>query len=1065
MKDRAEKAFARDLMMHGSVPTWQAPEITSIGRLPAKASFHQYADEESARLGAGGPAPGISLDGEWRFHLAAQPQAVPDDFAQSSFDDSAWNNLPVPANWALHGFDRPHYTNVRMPFEEAPPQVPQANPTGLYRKRVAIPGDWAGRRIVLHVGGAESVLYVWANGQGIGLGKDSRLPQEFDLTAFLRPGEENLICFAVVKWSDASFVEDQDQWWMGGLHRSVRLYATEQIYIADVQIEALPSADFRSGALRVGASIGFGGPPEDGWGIVCRVYDPHGRMVLAAPLEAKAKCSAKGHNPYAGPLGWAWVSADIKDPLLWSSEEPHLYRVTVCLFGPDGQMFGAVSSRFGFRRIELGDRALLINGKRVLIRGVNRHEHDPVTSKVISTDSMRRDILLMKQNHINAVRTAHYPNCEAWYDLCDELGLYVLDEANIEAHAYLHTLCADPRYSAQFLDRGLRMVARDRNHPCVIAWSLGNESGYGPNHDALAGFIRHADPSRPLHYEGAVWGWDGGDPPPDYFGEGAYGLDRLAAGRFASDLICPMYPPVERLIQWAKADAPDDRRPMILCEYSHAMGNSNGGLGEYFEAFKAYPGLQGGFIWEWCDHALYKYAADGTRHFAYGGDFGDSPNDLNFCCDGLVGADRQPHPALQELKKLAQPVGISWGKAGQVEIHNQRDFTDLSDLTGSWVLEVDGLAHAQGDLPRLHTAPGARETVPLDLPRLRLEAGQEAFVRIRFCVAQANAWAPAGHEFAWEQLALPAPRRAAKPAQLPRTPPRVAVTQAQDGLILESGGMKARFSPSLGRLESLTAGGRHILAAGPMAQIWRGPTDNDGIKGWGGPQGKPLARWLQAGLEDLTLTNQAFDLNQRDDEVIVRIRTIGACTANSRLLVHEHTYQFRPEGCLSITNRFELAKEGEDCPRLGVRMELPADFHTLAWFGAGPHETYRDRQSGAWIGRFEERVRGQILPYVVPQEYANHAELRWLEMQSDWGALRFTPSGRCEGQALPYTAQDLFAASHGHLLQPRDGVFVSLDVAQRGLGSASCGPDTAAQYRIRAGVHQLDFSVEFREMG
>ena len=1059
-------AKALDFLMHGHVATWQAPEITSIGRLPARASFHHYADENSARIGAGGPALGISLDGEWRFHLAAQPQAIPEDFAQTGFDDSAWNSLPVPANWALHGHDRPHYTNVRMPFEEAPPQVPRANPTGLYRKRVHIPGDWAGRRIVLHVGGAESVLYVWANGQGIGLGKDSRLPQEFDLTEFLRPGEENLICLAVVKWSDASFLEDQDQWWMGGLHRGVRLDAMPKTHIADLHIQAEPSADFTLGKLGIAAKLGFDGAPQDGWRIVCRVYEPSGRMVLAEPIGAQAKCSAHGHNPYAGPLGWAELETHIARPLLWSSETPDLYRLTMCLISPDGDIVDTVSSRFGFRRIELGDRALLINGKRVLILGVNRHEHDPAHGKVISIESMRKDILLMKQNHINAVRTAHYPNCEAWYDLCDELGLYVCDEANIEAHAYLHTLCSDPRYGAQFLDRGLRMVARDRNHPCVIAWSLGNESGYGPNHDALAGHIRHADPSRPLHYEGAVWGWDRGDPPPDYFGEGAYGLDRLAAGRFASDLICPMYPPVERLIQWAKANAPDDRRPMILCEYSHAMGNSNGGLDQYFEAFKAHPGLQGGFIWEWCDHALYKDEADGSRHFAYGGDFGDEPNDLNFCCDGLVSADRQPHPALLEFKKLAQPLAIRWAGAGRIEIHNQRDFTDLADLAGSWVLEVDGLARAQGDLPSLQTAPGAREIVPLDLPALLLEEGQEAFVRIRFCLARANAWAEAGHEFAWEQLACPAPRRAAPPpAPLARARQRARITQAQDVLTIESGGLIARFSPGLGRLDSLIGGGRRVLAAGPMAQIWRGPTDNDGIKGWGGPQGKPLARWLEAGLDNVVLANEAFELDEQDDQVIIRIRTIGACAANARLLVHAHSYAFGPDGSLAITNRFDLAKEGEDCPRLDVRMELAGDFHTLAWFGPGPHETYRDRLRGAWIGRFEQKVRAQILPYVVPQEFANHTDLRWLEVRSDWGALRFTPSTRCEGQALPYTAQDLFAATHGHYLAARDGVFVSLDVAQRGLGSASCGPDTAPAYRILAGVHQLDFKVEFREAG
>lgn len=1056
---------ALDLMMHGSVPTWQAPEITAIGRLPARASFHHYADEESARLGAGGPATGLCLDGLWRFALASQPQAVPDDFAQSSFDDSAWNNLPVPANWALHGYDRPHYTNVRMPFEEAPPQVPQANPTGLYRRSITVPAHWAGQRMVLHVGGAESVLYVWVNGHGVALGKDSRLPQEFDVTPFLRPGTDNLIALAVVKWSDASFIEDQDQWWMGGLHRSVRLYATGPAFIADLNVQAAPSVDFRSGTLEIAAKLGFSGAQENGWNVSCQVYDADKRALLSEPACAGAICSAVGHNPYAGPLGWAQLRLPFDAPRLWSAETPYLYTLTVTLRDPTGAAHGSVSCRFGFRRIELGDRALLINGKAVRILGVNRHEHDPATGKVVSEESMRRDILLMKQHNINAVRTAHYPNCEAWYDLCDELGLYIFDEANIEAHAYLHTLCNDQRYSAQFLDRGQRMVARDRNHACVIAWSLGNESGYGPNHDALAGFIRHADPSRPLHYEGAVWGWDGGDPPPDYFGEGAYGLDRLAAGRFASDLICPMYPKVERLIQWAKADAPDDRRPMILCEYSHAMGNSNGGLSDYFEAFKAYPGLQGGFIWEWCDHALYKYAADGTRHFAYGGDFGDQPNDLNFCCDGLVSADRIPHPALLELKKLAQPIAMAWSGSGQLEIHNQRDFSSLADVIGHWVLEVDGNEMAQGQLATLDIPPGGRQAIGLDLPALQLEEGQEAFLMVRFALTHAAEWAPAGHEIAWEQVPVAALRQRVPAPRAIRTSGPLAITRGSDQIMARNGALEAVFSRQAGGLERLILGGKPALIAGPSLQLWRAPTDNDGIKGWSGQDGKPLGRWLRAGLDQLALETEAFEASEADGTLSIRTRVIASCAASARAVAHEQTIRLEANGLLFFSNRFELAEEVGDPPRLGVRMELPADFHTLAWYGRGPHETYCDRQSGAWIGRFEERVRGQILPYVVPQEYANHAELRWLELAADWGALRFTPSCRCEGQALPYTAHDLFAASHAHLLAPRDSVFLSLDVHQRGLGSASCGPDTAAQYRIRAGVHQLDFSIEFREMG
>ena len=700
-----------ELLTQGATKTWMHPETISLGRLPARASLYPFPDVAAAKayrpdVDPPESSPYVrSLNGDWRFSLVDRPEAIPPDFAEASFDDANWSDLPVPSNWTMHGHDRPQYTNVQMPFMTAPPNVPDENPTGLYRTVFEVPADWDGRRIVLQIGGAESVLYVWVNGAPVGMGKDSRLPQEFDVTPFVRPGGDNLLACAVVKWSDASFVEDQDQWWMGGIHRDVRLYSTATTYLADVFATATLDDDYRGGKLKITAKPGFSGEPEDGWEIEAQLYGDNGEAVLAEPLRGKVKAATKGYNPYLGPLGVLTLQTDVAAPRLWSSEAPNLYTLVVALRRGEEAVVEATSCRIGFRRIELGDRELLINGKPVLICGMNRHEHDPVRGKAITRESMIADIKLMKQFNVNAVRTSHYPNAEAWYDLCDAYGLYLIDETNLESHGFLRTICDDPRYASQFLYRAVRMVERDKNHPSIIVWSLGNESGYGASHDAMAGWIRHFDPSRPRHYEGAVWGWETG-----------------AAGARASDLICPMYPTIESIVRWAKADAANDRRPLILCEYSHAMGNSNGSLGDYWDAFETCPGLQGGFIWEWCDHGIAARTEDGRPFMAYGGDFGDTPNDLNFCCDGIVSADREPHPGLWEFKTLAQPVAARWADAesGQIEIRNKRDFTDLSDLSGTWALEVDGREVASGALPKLVTPPGQPGEVSaltIDAPR------------------------------------------------------------------------------------------------------------------------------------------------------------------------------------------------------------------------------------------------------------------------------------------------------------------------------------------------------------
>jgi beta-galactosidase len=1049
-----------DLLGGGPLSAWKQPELAGLGRAPARATLHPYPDTASAAARDPAASPWVkSLNGDWRFTLAERPEAVPADFPSPGFDDGAWGTLPVPSNWTMHGHDRPHYTNVRMPFDNAPPSVPAANPTGLYRTDFKVPADWADRRIVLHVGGAESVLLVWVNGQALGVAKDSRLPQEFDITDAIVPGETALLCCAVVKWSDASFIEDQDQWWMGGIHRDVFLFSTGRVWIEDVFARATLDDAYTDGALSAEVRLGFADAPRDGWTVHAMLFDDAGDAVLQEPLTAPVKANPADHNPCRGPLNIAQLSTPVAAPRLWSSESPALYTLVVTVHDGDGPAVEATSCRVGFRKVEIGDRQLLINGKAVMIAGMNRHEHHPVRGKAITREDMLADIRLMKQFNVNAVRCSHYPNAEAWYDLCDEYGIYLIDEANIEAHAYMHQICRDPGYAAQFLERGLRMVERDKNHPCVIAWSLGNESGYGPNHDAMAGWIRRRDPSRPLHYEGAIWGWD--KSIKTGFGEGPGVAD---GGKLASDIICPMYPSIESLIAWAEDDDPADRRPMILCEYSHAMGNSNGSLGDYWDAFETFPGLQGGFVWEWADHGILRCTEDGRPYMAYGGDFGDTPNDLNFCCDGIVGADRVPHPGLWEFKAVAQPVAVTWDDepACRICVRNKHNFTDLADLTGAWSLEVDGVEIAAGVLPALSTPPGASDAVTLDLPRLTLAPGEEAFLNLRFTLAESTIWADAGHEVAATQLScrcFSVRSSGEVPAQRPVHPRRLEISETAAGVTVRGEDFDIGFSAAEGRLTSLRLRNHEVMTAGPRLQIWRGPTDNDGIKGWTGQRKKPLGRWKAAGLDDLAFLPPTLTVVRADAGVVVTVVQIASCAAAETAVAHTHAYEIGPDGHILVRNDFRVDAALDDLPRLGVTMTLPDDFEDLEWLGMGPLESYVDRTRAARVGRWSGTVSGQYVPYVLPQEHGNKTGLRWMELTGEAAALRFTPTGGCEGSATRFRPGDLYVATHTPDLTPRREVIVNLDVRQRGLGTGSCGPDTLDRYRIGPGDHRLDFAI------
>ena len=922
----------------------------------------------------------LRLDGRWRFRLLRRPDEVPADVGDVATDDLGWDEVDVPGCWTMQGFDRPHYTNVQMPFVARPPAVPSNdNPTGCYRRRFEVPESWAGRRIVLHLGSAESAVAVLVNGRLAGISKDSRLAAEFDVTSFVEAGSaDNVVACVVVKWSDATHLEDQDHWWHGGLPREVFLRATPAVHLADVKAIAGRTDDLADGTLDLRVEVA--GP--DGVPGGYRV-DVALETLDGAPVEVAGELG--GDVPTAGRFGFTGhvvrnrVTAPGASP--WSSERPTRHRLRVTLLGPSGDVVDDAEVRIGFRRVEVGGRELRINGRPVLIRGINRHDFHPDTGRVLTEEDLRADVLAIKRSGFNAVRTSHYPNDPRFLDLCDEYGLYVIDEANLETHASMFTSCNDPQYLAAWVERGARMVLRDKNHPSVIAWSLANESGHGANHEAMAAWIRRYDPSRPLHYEGAVM----------------LGLER---GASVTDIVCPMYAPIERIVEWAASPIEGDERPLILCEYSHAMGNSNGCLAEYWEAIESHHGLQGGFIWEWWDHGLRQTMADGTVRHSYGGDWADEPNDGNFCLDGVVWPDRRPKPALSEHHQLASPVRIT----PDLRVENRQDFRTLSWLRLACDVLVDGTVVATHGVALPELDPGA--SAPLDLGFDPLDAGHdvdgERSLLFHVTLAADEAWAPAGFEVGWAQVDL--------------TPPA------------DSAHMGVRATPDRAQMPA-------AVLDGPALSLWRAPIDNDRVRAGLPGEATPAHRWREWGLH-----------------------IAGACPPG---IVHRLSTHALDGGGVRVEEEVVVGEEYDDLARVGSVVTVDGSLSRLEWFGRGPTETYPDRKRGAPIQRWTGTVDDEYVPYIKPQEHGGHEDVRWVRLlDADGRGLELRFDERPLHVSISrFTAHDLAAATHDVELVPRREITVHVDAAHRGLGTASCGPDTLPQYLVGPGTYRWRWTI------
>ncbi len=1002
---------------------WEDPAVFGRNKEEPRASFVPFPDAAAAVAGRAKDSPYfMSLNGPWKFHWVPKPADRPLDFWKPGYDVSAWKDIAVPSNWETQGYGVPIYVNIPYEFTDKPnpPHIPHDdNPVGSYRRTFTVPAAWEGMDVFIRFEGVKSAFYIWVNGRSVGYSQDSKTPAEWRITPFLRDGE-NTVALEVYRWSDGSYLECQDMWRISGIERDVSLVAMPKVRVRDFFAAAGLARDYADGRLAVDVEVANAAPGlrAGAHTLALSLFDAAGRPVLsrteALSLDGSERSSVRFEAPVARPDRW-------------SAETPSLYTLALELRDADGRPVEGASCKVGFRTSEVRDGRLLVNGVAVRLKGVNRHEHDPLRIHVMTDELMLRDISLLKRNNINAVRTCHYPDDPRWYELCDEHGIYLIDEANIESHGMgyeAESLAKDPAWGPAHLDRVRRMVERDKNHPSVIIWSMGNEAGDGVNFEKAYAWIKGRDASRPVQYERA----------------------ELAPH---TDIFCPMYARIEDLEAYARKP---QARPLIMCEYAHSMGNSTGNLQDYWDVIERYDQLQGGFIWDWVDQGIPKTNADGVTFWAYGGDYGPPGtfSDANFCCNGLVGPDRAPHPALAEVKKVYQSVkftGID-PAAGRIGLRNTYDFTNLDRFALRWALVEDGRAVAEGEAACPETAPHESALVVLPLPAGAASPGRERFLNVSVVTTRATSLVPAGHIVAAEQLALPV-TAARFPAPAPL--PELDLTVDGPTMMITGARVSVVFDKSTGLLRSYKKDGAELVGGGPEPNFWRAPTDND----FGNGMPERCAAWRRASLE-----RSLKELSARktaDGGVAIDVEysfpEVGAAMALR--------YAIAGDGTITIGSRF-AAPEGPDLaelPRLGFRMALPPGLDRIDWYGRGPQENYSDRRTAAFVGVYRTALGEEPIPYVSPQEYGTRTDVRWVAIRDkDGRGLLAAGDPLLEFSALPYTTEDLTQKSRGSVhsaeVPRRDHVCLTLDHLQTGVGGDdSWGARTHPRYTVRPGTY------------
>ena len=1028
---------------------WENHHVLHINRLPARAAFVPY------RQKVGDSS--YSLNGEWKFRWTPVPDERIFDFYRTEFDDSGWEDFLVPSNWENRGYGTPIYVSAGYPFRIDPPRVmgtpkedyttyKERNPVGQYRRTFTLPAHWEGDgEVLLRFDGVMSAFYVWINGEKVGYSQGSMEASEFNVTRYLQKGQ-NQIALEVYRYSDGSYLEDQDFWRFGGIYRDITLIHTHKVAFRDYTVRTLPAKpgcydDFilqvdpafvvRQGEL----GVGYRAKAElkDMQGNVVEMTDLEGRQVsglevdVPEVLDLEHKASRMNlWYPQRGPRRMGRMQAIVKSPHRWTSETPNLYKLHLTLMNEKGEVVQQIEQRVGFRIVEIKNGQMLVNGAPIRFRGVNRHEHHPVNARVMDEQTMLQDILLMKQANINAVRTSHYPNVTRWYELCDSIGLYVMDEADIEEHGLRGTLASTPDWHAAFMDRAVRMAERDKNYASVVMWSMGNESGYGPNFAAISAWLHDFDPTRPVHYEG-VQGVDGAPDPVT--------VDVISRfyTRLKQDYLNPGIPEGEdkeraenarweRLLEIAERD--NDNRPVMTSEYAHSMGNALGNFQEYWNEIYSHPRMLGGFIWDWVDQGIYKQLPDGRTMVAYGGDFGDKPNLKAFCFNGIVRSGRETTPKYWEVKQVYSPISLELIrgkvekevlKGSRLTVTNRHHHVGLENYRCLYTLLKNGRSARQGEIILLEVAPG--QATDVALPDFRIDTEADVRLHVRLVLRKDELWAKAGHEVAAFRFAL----NEAMMAMTDRRPLKpLAIGESPRHDVLG-------------------------MLSGLRMQAFRAPTDND----------KSFGNWLAKDWKN-------HRLNAPVVENIVPLRDTMRADGNTHqykvekycyekgAIVVTTDYLTYTDGTVDIEQNYRFEGELPELPRLGLNFMLGEQYGNISWYGRGPIESYPDRKEATYIGRWESTLEEQYTPYPRPQDGGNHEEVTDLRLTDHRGhGIRISAIDTpFSFSALPYTAEDLAGATHDCELVPRKQVVVSIDAAVLGLGNSSCGPGVLKKYAI-----------------
>lgn len=1018
-------------------PEWNNnPEIFQLNRMKAHATLMPYDTVEEAFTGHRTESKHYrSLNGTWRFNFAKTPDTRCRNFYENQFDDSSWSEIQVPGHLQLQGFDYPQYTNVRYPWEKTeelkPPFAPVVyNPVGSYIRSFALPKEWEGKPVYLCFQGVESAFYVWLNGDLVGYSEDSFTPAEFDLTPYLREGD-NRLAVEVYRYSDASWLEDQDFWRLSGIFRDVYLYSVPDAHIYDFAVTTELDENYRNAVLSVKATVE--NYYEKTFGEVtveAELYDSYGAKVLSEPLRMKGVLDGNQILELQGEV-------PVEKPLKWSAEQPNLYTLVLSL-KDSRRLIETESCKVGFRRFEIRDNLMLINGKRIVFKGVDRHEFSPNKGRAIGYDEMLTDIKLMKAFNINAVRTSHYPNNILWYELCDEYGIYVIDENNLETHGTWeynqdgerpgNIPGSKPEWTGAVLDRCNSMLQRDKNHPCILIWSLGNESWGGDNFVKMHDFIREQDPSRVVHYEGTT---------------------HARAWEAATDIQSHMYAKVEHMVEYA-LNKP--KKPYIQCEYSHAMGNSCGDLFKYCELFDQYPVLQGGFIWDWIDQAIWAKTPEGVDYLAYGGDFGEPLHDGNFCGNGIIFADRTVTPKLYEVKKCYQNAGFETVDlaTGSIRVKNKFLFTNLKEYDLVWDITKNGTAFLGGSC-EVDVEPLNETVINLGYTLPDAECSDEEYLlNIHLVTRKDYAWALKGHEVACEQFLLPVKVNysSAKPLELP-----VKVSENNHTLMVAGSDFTAEFHKADGTLSSYIYKGTELIKSAPVPNFWRAYTDNDN----GNKLQDRCAVWRSASNHREMIR---FTTAISEQQVVIEAEYIMPSAAGTKCII---SYTVTGDGEIKIHETLIPGSSLPEIPEVSMMLTMNSSFDYLKWYGKGPHENYWDRATGARVGLYHGNVREQMVPYLRPQECGNRTEVRWASVTDRNGTgLLVKGAPHIELSALPYTPFEIEASDHHYKLPVSDTTVIRIAYRQMGVGGDdSWGAKTHPEFTLYANrPYEYSFSIK-----